>query len=166
MEARDRFLGWLAKETLQFFFNTLVPINDENRRRADFWLEYAKKPGKIKDFQVAVSDEDRYKILASRTNTIPTYSSIWGNNTSAFLMVLAGFGTDYVVIEFSEKGNAAYIYVRKKFEAAGITMRSKSFGLDELKRRGATQDRILHIDGHAGWEVKARRQLAELGTLP
>ena len=49
-EAKEKFLAWLAKETLQFFFDTLVPRNDTNRRRAEFWLEYAKKQGKIKRF--------------------------------------------------------------------------------------------------------------------
>ena len=168
LEARDRFLGWLAKETLQFFFNTLVPKNDENRRRADFWLEYAKKPGKIKDFQVAVSDDDRYKILASRTKTIPSYSRISGGRTSAFLMVFAGHGADYVVIEFSETGNAAYIYLRKAFESAGISMRSNSFDLrDDLKRMDQAHERIIHLmEPRGAWETKARRMLAELGILP
>lgn len=168
LEARDRFLGWLAKETLQFFFNTLVPRNDENRRRADFWLEYAKKPGKIKDFQVAVSDDDRYKILASRTKTIPSYSTISGGRTSAFLMVFAGYGADYVVIEFSETGNAAYIYLRKAFESAGMTMRSSSFDLrNDLKRMDDAHERIIHLtESREPWETKARRMLAELGIRP
>ena len=168
LEARDRFLGWLAKETLQFFFNTLVPKNDENRRRADFWLEYAKKPGKIKDFQVAVSDDDRYKILASRTKTIPSYSRISGGRTSAFLMVFAGHGADYVVIEFSETGNAAYIYLRNVFESAGKSIRSSSFDLrGDLKRMDDAHERIIHLkESRDPWERKARRMLAELGILP
>ena len=135
-EAREKFLAWLAKDTLQFFFDTLVPRNDRNRRRAEFWLEYAKKQGKIKDFQVAVSEDDRPKIRASRAKTIPTYSTISGGKASAFLMVFEGYGTDYVVIEFSETGHAAYIYALKVFEASGATMRSNSFDLNEdLKRR-------------------------------
>jgi len=84
------------------FFDTLVPNNDENRRRARFWLEYAKKQGKVKDFQVAVSDDDIYRIRASRAKTIPSYSRVTGGKTSAFLMVFEGYGTEYVIIEFSE----------------------------------------------------------------
>ena len=167
-EARERFLAWLAKETLQFFFDTLVPRNDTNRRRAEFWLEYAKKQGKIKDFQVAVSEEDRPKIRASRAKTIPSYSSITGGKTSAFLMIFEGYGTDYVVIEFSETGNAAYIYPRKAFEARGISIRSNSFDLtDDLKRIAAAEDRIFHrIATIESWETKARKQLADLGIRP
>jgi EH signature protein len=167
-EARERFLAWLAKETLQFFFDTLVPRNDTNRRRAEFWLEYAKKQGKIKDFQVAVSEEDRPKIRASRAKTIPSYSSITGGKTSAFLMIYEGYGTEFVVIEFSETGNAAYIYPRQVFEARGITIRSNSFHLtDDLKRVVVAEDRIWHrINTIERWETKARRQLAELGIRP
>lgn len=167
-DARERFLAWLAKETLQFFFDTLVPRNDTNRRRAEFWLDYAKKQGKIKDFQVAVSEDDRSKIRASRAKTIPSHSAITGGKTSAFLMIFEGYGTEYVVIEFSETGNAAYIYPRKVFEARGITIRSNVFHLtDDLKRVVAAEDRIWHrTNTIERWEAKARRQLAELGIRP
>lgn len=167
-EARERFLAWLAKETLQFFFDTLVPRNDTNRRRAEFWLDYAKKQGKIKDFQVAVSEDDRPKIRASRAKTIPSYSSIIGGKTSAFLMIFEGYGAEYVVIEYSETGNAAYIYKKRDFEARGITLRSNSFHLtDDLKRVTAAEDRIFHrTNTIERWETKARRQLADLGIRP
>ncbi len=167
-EAREKFLAWLARDTLQFFFDTLVPKNDTNRRRAEIWLEYAKKQGKIKDFQVAVSDEDRSKVRASRAKTVPSYSTISSGNTSAFLMVFEGYGTEFVVIEFSETNNAAYIYERKVFEATGVTIRSNSFHLSEdLRRMNDAQDRILHPTGtRESWETKARRKLAELGIRP
>jgi EH_Signature domain len=167
-EAREKFLAWLAKDTLQFFFDTLVPRNDRNRRRAEFWLEYAKKQGKIKDFQVAVSEDDRPKIRASRAKTIPSYSTISGGKASAFLMVFEGYGTNYVVIEFSETGHAAYIYALNVFEASGATMHSNSFDMSEdLKRMDDAEDRILHpVDTRERWETKARRKLAELGIRP
>jgi hypothetical protein len=167
-EAKERFLAWLAKDTLQFFFDTLVPKNDTNRRRAEFWLEYAKKQGKIRDFQVAVSEVDHRKVRASRAKIIPSYSTISSGNTSAFLMVFEGYGTEYVVIEFSETGNAAYIYERKVFEASGVTLRSNSFHLTEdLKRREEAKNRIWHrTDTLERWETKARRMLAELGIRP
>jgi hypothetical protein len=167
-EVRDRFLAWLAKDTLQFFFETLVPKNDANRRRAEFWLGYAKKQGKIKDFQVAVSEDDRYKIRASETKTIPSFSTVTGGKTSAFLMVFEGYGSDFVVIEFSETGNAAYIYSRQTFEAGGLSLRSASFRLtDDLKRKNDAEGNILHHTGTRDpWESNARRMLAELGIRP
>jgi hypothetical protein len=164
LEAKEKFLAWLAKETLQFFFDTLVPSNDENRRRAKFWLEYAKKQGKIKDFQVAVSDEDVYRIKASRAKTIPSYSRVTGGNTSAFLMVFEGYGKNYVVIEFSETGHAAYVYTREEFESSGVKLRSYSFNLTaDLRRMNDKETRIIH---RGEWEPKARRILSELGIRP
>ena len=163
-DAKEKFLAWLAKETLQFFFDTLVPSNDENRRRAKFWLEYAKKQGKIKDFQVAVSDDDLYRIKASRAKTIPSYSRVTGGNTSAFLMVFEGYGAEYVIIEFSETGNAAYVYKREHFESRRNTLRSHSFDLTgTLKRKHDMESRIIHV---GDWEPKARRTLSELGIRP
>jgi EH_Signature domain len=164
-EARARFVSWIAGETLQFFFETLVPRNDENRRRADFWLQYVKRSRNLKDFQVAVSREDETKIKAIRAKTMPSYSRIknW-DSTSAFLMVFQGYGKDYVIIEFSETGNAAYIYEKSVFEAKGARMRSFSYDLNkDLKRITEVKQRILHL---GAWEHSARSKLAELGIRP
>jgi hypothetical protein len=165
--AKEQFLAWLAKQTLQFFFDTLVPRNDENRRRAEFWLGYAKRQGKIKDFQVAVSDDDLYRIHAVKER-IPTYSSVRGGRTSAFLMVFEGYGVEYVVIEFSETGNAAYIYKREDFQETGVSLRSRSFHLgDDLKRMRSVQERIIHrVSTNERWERRAQLTLAELGIRP
>ena len=84
-EAKERFLAWLAKETLQFFFDTLVPTNDENRRRAKFWLEYAKKQGKVKDFQVAVSDDDLHRIQGQQGKDNPFLLAGYGRKNKCFL---------------------------------------------------------------------------------
>jgi hypothetical protein len=166
-DAKEKLLAWLAKETLQFFFDTLVPKNDKNRRRAEFWLDYAKKQGKIKDFQVAVSTEDLPKIRASRAKTIPRYSTITYGNTSAFLMIFEGYGKEYVVIEFSETNNAAYIYERKVFEASGTSMHANSYDMaKDLKRKEDVHGRILHMEGRDLWETKARRSLGEMGIRP
>jgi hypothetical protein len=79
-------------------------------------------------------------------------------------MLFEGYGKDYIVIEFSETGNAAYIYERRVFEVGGASMRSNSYDMSrDLKRMDDVQDRILHIDL---WETKARRALAEMGIRP
>ncbi len=45
-------------------------------------------------------------------------------------MAIEGWsGKDYVIIEFSETGNAAYIYERKVFESSGAKLRSNSFDM-------------------------------------
>lgn len=164
-EARDRFVSWIAGETLQFFFDTIVPRNDENRRRAEFWLQYVKRSRNVRDFQVAVSSEDEHKIRAVRAKAMPTYSRMktW-DLTSAFLMVFHGYGREYVVIEFSETGNAAYVYEKEVFESKGARMRSPIYDLSrDLKRMRDVKLRIIHI---GSWESSARSRLAELGIRP
>jgi len=75
---------------------------------------------------------------------------------------------EYVVIEFSDTGHAAYIYEREVFEASGAKIRSNSFDMgDDLRRMNDAHDRILHpVDTRVRWETKARRKLADLGIRP
>ena len=168
-EAQRKYLAWLAVETLQFFFNAIVPKNDENRRRAEFWLRYAQRPGLIKDFQVALSWEDHQRLKSSK-QILPNYSRVDDGNTSAFLMVFGTSGTDYVVIEFSETANAAYIYEKSKFEDGdlslwgdrGLSLRRDTFYLRDLKRIRRAELRILHNNF---WEQKAIRSLADIGIF-
>lgn len=162
-EAKENIISWHSKDMIKFFFNALVPPNDENRRRADFWLKYAEKIGRIKDFQVAVSDADQYIIRKHQGDNID-YSRVEGGNSSAFLMVFQGFGMEeYVIIEFSETGNAAYIHKRKNFEVEGISLRSKWFNLNTFLKRKNNVNRIIH---NGEWEYYATQKLAELGIRP
>jgi EH_Signature domain len=166
-DAKDTFLSWLAEETLHFFFDTLVPKNDENRRRADFWLKYATRYGNVKDFHVAVSNEDMTKLHRSRAAMMPSYARVQGANSvasSAFLMLFEGFGgQQYIVIEFSETGNAAYVYRRHDFEKAGTSLRTKQFRMNDLRDRGRVEFRIIH---NGGWEPNAAHELAQRGIKP
>ena len=162
-EATQRFLSWLAKENILFFFNTILPSNDENRRRAEFWLRYHTK---IKDFQVAISEQDFLKMKANKAVIdIPHHSRVEHPTTSAFLMQFQGFGAEYVIVEFSEKGNAAHIHERGAFESRNVNLRTPYFQVNrhlKHERRGAF-DRILH---QADWEIPTRQKLAQLGIRP
>jgi len=161
-DAGQRFLSWLAKENILFFFNTILPRNDENRRRADFWLWYHKQ---IKDFQVAISEQDYWKLKANKSATdLPLHSRVTHASTSAFLMKFQGYETEYIIVEFSETGNAAYIYERAVFESRNVNLRTPSFDLKRhLKHEGHKHPRILHL---GTWEYTARQKLAELGIRP
>ncbi len=160
-EAAQRFLSWLAKENILFFFNTILPRNDENRRRADFWLRYHKQ---IKDFQVAISEQDYWKVKANKSAAdLPLHSRVTQASTSAFLMEFQGYGTEFIIAEFSETGNAAYIYERATFESKNINLRTPFFQLNRHLKHDGRKDRILHL---GTWESPARQKLAELGIRP
>jgi len=160
-DARLRFLSWLAKENILFFFNTILPRSDENRRRADFWLRYHKQ---IKDFQVAISEQDLWKLKANKsTADLPLHSRVTQASTSAFLMKFQGQGNEFVVVEFSETGNAAYIYERAAFESKNVNLRTPYFQLNGHLKHDGRADRILHL---GNWESPAGQKLAELGIRP
>jgi hypothetical protein len=157
--ARARFLTWLAKETLEFFFNTIVPENDENRRRATFWIDYARR-GLIRDFNVVVARQDEWRMRSSRTKFIPSYARLDANEsgqTSAFLMVFEGYGREYVVAEFSETGNAAHICQRSLFESGGVKLHNTLFRRKEIHNPQRAELRINHV-GY--WESRASGALA------
>jgi hypothetical protein len=160
-EAAQVVLSWLAKESITFFFNSILPDNSENRRRKDFWLKYHRG---IKDFQVAVSEVDRWKIESSRDGQERiAYSRIEDAATSAFLMEFEGYGKKYIVVEFSETGNAAYIFERTAFEKRGVSLRSLKFQLKNHLKFDKTH-RITHV---AQWEPRAAEQLVrEFGIRP
>jgi hypothetical protein len=160
-EAAQRYWSWLARDSIVFFFNTILPNNSGNQRRKDFWLRYHDR---IKDFQVAVSEADVWKVKANQKSTDLLYYSLVAHpTTSAFLMSFEGYGGHFLVIEFSETGNAAYIYNIADFESRGLTLRTGQFSVkNDLKFN--TTHRIFH---NAYWERKAAYKLSsEFGIRP
>jgi EH_Signature domain len=160
-EAAQRYLSWLARDSIIFFFNTILPNNSENRRRKDFWLRYHDR---IRDFQVAVSEEDLWKVKASQKSSDSLcYSQVVHPTTSAFLMKFEGYGGYFLVVEFSEKGNAAYIFRFSDFEARHVTMRSFQFDLKKHLKFDKAH-RIIH---NGDWESAASYTLAsQFGIRP
>lgn len=160
-DANRRYLSWLARDSINFFFNTILPNTNENRSRRDFWLQYHDR---IKDFQVAVSEADARKVKANQHKSDLLYHSrIDHPTTSAFMMQFEGWGTDYIVIEFSESGNAAYIYKRGDLEARNLSLRTPRFAaLNRLKF-----DQTHRFFHNVGWEARTRYRLAvDFGIKP
>jgi hypothetical protein len=159
--AAQRYLSWLARDSILFFFSTILPDSSENRARRDFWLGYHDR---IRDFQVAVSRADLWKLKANRPDSeFISYSQLDHQTTSAFLMKFEGYGGAFLVVEFSETGHAANVFRFDDFEKRGLNMRSQKFELKRHLMSGRT-DRILHP---LGWQPKARYDLAsKFGIQP
>ena len=79
------------------------------------------------------------------------------------MMQFEGWGTDYIVIEFSESGNAAYIYKRGDLEARNLSLRTPRFAaLNRLKF-----DQTHRFFHNVGWEARTRYRLAvDFGIKP
>jgi hypothetical protein len=158
-EAKDRFLVWIAKESIVFFFNHVLPDNNANRRRKVFWLKYVRQ---LVDFQVALSDQDLTRLEARAiAGGIPSSARVDHQTTSAFLMRFRSTdGNDIVVVEFSETGNAAHKFDAKRFESVAGTLRCGGFQFSYLKH-GIDENRILHRGDR--WERRAYNKMAEWG---
>jgi hypothetical protein len=157
---KRRFLSWLARDSIIFFFNHVLPDNHDTRRRKDFWLKYHRR---IRDFRVALSVQDHQRLrLSSHRDQVAHCSRVHHPTTSAFVMVFEGGGTDYVIVEFSEDGNAAHIWSQQAFRRANDDIRSPSFELTRLKHK-PDDDRIIHCQN---WEPRAAGKLARLGIRP
>lgn len=104
-EAQAVFNSWLSKEDLEFFFKMILPEQDDPQKRREFWQEYL--PCVIRS-RILISPEDkernRYALddMRKQGKTLPGDCK----NSSVFIME-----TKYCyILEFSETGNAAYIY--------------------------------------------------------
>ncbi len=160
-DASRQYLSWLARDSIIFFFNTILPNNSENQRRKDFWLRYHDR---IRDFQVALSERDLWKVKANqKASEFLCFSKVAHPTTSAFLMKFEGYGGHFLVAEFSETGNAAYIFRYSDFETKNVSIRTTEFDLKKHLKFDRT-NRIIHNDG---WELKTAYTLAtQFGIRP
>jgi len=159
--ATAKFLQWIAREGIVFFFNHILPDNNANRRRKDFWLEYL---GAIKDFQVALSTCDYTRLYArSRLTEVPGFGRVDHETTSAFIMRFGvrGGGDDVIIVEFSETGNAAHVFPASVFQRRAGKLRNFHFNFSKLKHE-ANEYRIVHRGEN--WEMRARNRLASWGV--
>lgn len=69
-----------------------------------------------------------------------------------------------MIVEFSDTGNAAWIYERASFERLlqGEIDANRSLDHNHLKQRGILLDRIVH---RPGWEARAANRLYDLRIL-
>lgn len=155
-----RFLSALARDSIMFFFNHVLPDNHDTRRRKDFWLQYHRQ---IRDFRVALSNHDYDRLrFSTHRDQVTHCSRIHHATTSAFIMVFEGGGRDYVIVEFSEDGNAAHIWDEQPFRQASGGIRNPLFQVTRLKH-APDEDRIIH---NGTWEWRAAGKLASFGIRP
>ena len=158
----ERFLSWIAKENIIFFFNHVLPDNNVNRRRKYFWLHFVSC---VKDFQVALSATDYRRLLAaSRLSDVPGFARVSHETTSAFIMRFGvSHGNDIIIVEFSETGNAAHKFDARTFEIKAGNLRTIRFEFGPLKHH-ADENRIIHRGER--WEYTAYQRMAEWGARP
>jgi hypothetical protein len=158
-----QFLERLVAEDLQFFFDH--SMNNAKDRR-EFWLRYIpsiRQTKVILDRQTRVRIQE--KVLPLLTNerlrsAFERSAQFSFGVTSAFCM----WFDNLVVVEFSENGNAAYVYERQQFEKHVEPSLRHPTDVTRLKmKKGLFKDRWVHREG---WERRFENDLRSVGIRP
>lgn len=157
-ESRNRFLEWLSKDDIVFFFEFCFPKGGDPHRRKEFWLNYV---GNVKKSRPLLCDADRARLpkkeqVGNFGRIDSGYAGPTGQETSAFFL---DFGA-VVAIEFSKVGNACYLYEKQTAERVILDFWSpKPFSAHELKERKRAAKRLPH-DRQGRWQNDLRDFLA------
>ena len=157
-------LGWVNERNLRDFFEILASRNDADEGRLAFWSQYLNqiswtrlvfgaRTRSLVRTNAAIRD-----LIAREDGAYATLTQ--GDDHDAFLMQLG----KYIVVEFSKKPNAAYVYKASdlKFDRYGKyytgTQEDLKYGFD-----GDCSARFTHM---SGWAMDAMQELKRLGIHP
>jgi hypothetical protein len=161
-DAKRRVTEWLSKDDISFFFEHVIPPGHNQLRRKAFWLAYAPS---IRRSRPLLSRRHRAE-LKSQKEKIGNFGSYDHELTSAFVL---DFGP-VAVVEFSERGNACFIYERLAFDelVPGAELWANTpFSERQLKDQGKKRykEKIRH-DVHGHWVRTLMSLLARYGIWP
>jgi len=150
---------WVVLEDLKDFFEVLKDGQNVDLRRLNYWVRFLKK---ISFARIALGlsaynsqNRDFKHLREKRKNRVAEL--LGGSKTNnAFVMKIG----NYIFVEYSETGNAAYGYsadnVPFKYDSSLIDFRSS-------KNVDVTKFRETH---NADWEFKFDNALRQLGIVP
>ncbi|HUY28224.1 MAG TPA: EH signature domain-containing protein [Candidatus Binataceae bacterium] len=154
-EARNRFIEWLSKDDIVFFFELGLPKGKDPQGRKKFWLDYV---GNVKKSRPLLCDDDRAR-LQNAKEKVGNFGRIVGE-TSAFLL---DFGT-VIAVEFSKTGNACYLYEKPAAEKVIPDFWSpKPFSAPSLKSKRLKAEWVKH-DSQMRWHGDLEMILARYGV--
>lgn len=157
-------LNWVNERNLKAFFEILATRNSSDEGRLAFWSRYLKQISwtrlifSSETTALARSSPEIRELLAGEEGA---YATLWGNKSlDAFMMQIG----NYLIVEFSAKGNAAYIYPSSslKFDRHAAQYHG---GTEDLRYgfRDSSARRIVH---NHSWQVDATHTLKHLGIHP
>jgi hypothetical protein len=160
-EARQKFIGWLARRDIVFFFDHVLKGRDVHGRR-EFWLRYVES---MVSSRQLLSDYTAFEFRNNKDVSFGRLSS--GSNKAAFVI---DFG-DVLAVEFSDVG-CIYIYMKSEFERLRVDIWSSGPIREyQLKNQGIPDERriihraiakIVNVD----WRNNAANVLARFGVRP
>lgn len=154
-EERSLVKKLVKKFHLNYFFDVLFENRKDPHNRKKFWDRYVGMADQVKVF-VSQRDlrlhPDLLDIVRDRGYFIVSA------NDSCFAMYFKG----YVVVEFAEINNAAYIYLLRNFEKLLSKQQKGNREYGDIKDRLLAMERINHTEG---WEEHAKRTFRRLGLI-
>ncbi len=165
-----RFVQWLAKEDLRFFFETVMENTPDPHGRQAFWNAWLEHPRMVNSC-VALSTRDLL-FLRSR-GVLPkdaAFSRVSGgaDDVSAFLLRFSTATGDLIAIEFSQVGNAAYFHHGEAFDKRVGGLHRPLYDLSRDLKNKSTEIRpprglSAHWDWHTtGWQDRFSSALSLL----
>jgi hypothetical protein len=157
-------LNWVNERNLKEFFDILAARNKADEGRLAFWTKYMKQISWTRlvfgaDTMALKRNNPAVRELIAREEG--AYAQLTGKReVDAFIMQIGS----YLVIEFSKKPNACYVYEADRLP----------FKQYDRYYHGGTEDlavgyqvgcaaRIVHTPG---WQARAELELRALGILP
>jgi hypothetical protein len=157
-------LRWVNERNLKDFFDILAARNKADEGRLEFWSRYMKQITWTRlvfgaDTMALKRSNAEVRNLIAREEG--AYAQLTGRReVDAFMMQIG----PYVVIEFSKKPNACYVYKPEQlpFDRYG---RHYDGGTEDLAAgfHVGSAARIVHTPG---WQPRAERELQSLGIRP
>lgn len=152
-EARQRFVPWLSRADITFFFDHVLPESKDQDERKTFWLRYAPRVLRSRPLLHAADMLRLQPMLRQMPEQVVHFGRIHGS-TSALIL---DFGA-VVVVQVSEINDACYVYGKRGFAPLVPDFwRSQPFTIDEL----AVPAQAAIIDYQKTWE----KDLSEILTL-
>ncbi len=157
-EATQEVIRWRSSEDLRFFFDLVMKGKPDYQGRHQFWQKYVDG---VTRSLIALSDNDKARLhrrLGELEARGRRFANITGTNqVSAFVME---FG-ETVIVEFSEAGNACYVYAGLKKNT--ISWQASAVGITTLKNSRSAIVRLIHGQR---WEHEFAMALARRGIRP
>ncbi len=155
-EAKKKFISWLSRRDIVFFFVHVLPKGKDPHGRKDFWLQYVNS---LVASRPLLCEQDRYLLRTQLQEEQIDYGLISGTN-SAFIL---DFGT-IVAVEFSKVG-ACYIYSKNDFNKIIPNLFHNRWFLERDLKRGELSDaRIVHrLTTNCDWRNDITTVLARYG---
>jgi hypothetical protein len=156
-EARKRVIAWLSQFDIVFFFDHVLNKRNDRHRRKEFWLQYKDR---LRASRVILSEEDLRRLQQGLGPKIPKTALMRGPvASSAFILTF----DRVVAVEFSQVGNALYLYASQDAKTVIPDIWANSFSVGQLKDRQRAAARISHWP-QGVWQEAASGELARYGV--